>query len=83
MMFGINHSIWRLIESEPRVVDLFVPEYEGVPAWRAMVIPPGMYTEDEIESLRFADEESYDSGNGHIIANFLPDNLRPADVEKM
>ena len=83
MMYCIDHPIIRLIKSQPREVELFVPEYQGNPYWVAMVVPSGMFTDEEIESLRLADEGSYEEGGGHIIANFLPDHLRPADVEKM
>ena len=41
------------------------------------------FTDEEIEELRGYDAYEYSIGNGHTIANFLPDHLRPADVEKM
>ena len=83
MMYCIDHPILRLIKSQPREVEFFVSEYEGNPYWTTMVIPSGMFTDEEIERLRLTDEYSYEGGSGHIIANFLPDHLRPSDVEKI
>ena len=45
------------------------------------VVPPELFTAEEIEELRRIDESyHYQRGGGHIIANFLPDGIRPDDV---
>ena len=78
--------LWRLITSQPRRIVYHFTEkdnYGGCQDCDAMVILPGMFTEEEIEELRALDAHDYEYGYGHTIANFLPDHLRPADVEKM
>ena len=91
MKFISGTPLEKLIKADPKRIDYqFTPEdhYEeisgGYPnCYSAMVIPPGMFTEEEIEELRRDDAHDYEFGYGHTIANFLPDHLRPADVEKM
>lgn len=47
------------------------------------VIPEGRFTPEEIEELRDIQEYDLKCGNDYFIANFLPDDLRPAHVKKL
>lgn len=47
------------------------------------VIPEGKFTKEEINELRALDNHFFKMGNGRFIANFLPDDIRPAHVKKM
>ena len=76
----------RLISSFPRIVRYKLSDadqHNVFNYYTAMVIPHGMFTDEEIEELRAYDSYEYGIGNGHTIANFLPDHLRPSDVEKI
>lgn len=50
----------------------------------AMIVPEDAdFTEEEIEEMRQYDA-LYEEYNGdHIIANFLPDDVRPSNVKKL
>ena len=81
-----DSPLGRLIKSFPKHVRYELADddpHNGFKHYVAKVIPPGMFTEEEIEELRKIDAHDYEHGYGHTIANFLPDHLRPADVEKM
>ena len=50
----------------------------------AMVIPEdAIFTKEEIEDLRNEDADYVWATGNHLIANFMPDDIRPADVPKM
>ncbi len=50
----------------------------------AMVIPEdASFTEEEIEEMRQYDESYKECHGDHIIANFLPDDVRPSNVKKL
>lgn len=47
------------------------------------VIPDGFLTQEEIESLREEHNFELSLQGTYLIANFLPDDLRPAHVKKL
>ena len=47
------------------------------------IIPDGFLTQDEIESLREEHNFELSLQGTYLIANFLPDDLRPAHVKKL
>lgn len=47
------------------------------------IIPDGFLTQDEIESLREEHNFELSLQGTYLIANFLPDDLRPANVKKL
>ena len=47
------------------------------------VIPDGVFTPEEIEKLRQYDVEHQRFDEEPIIANFLPDDVRPEGVKKL
>lgn len=47
------------------------------------IIPEGLFTSDEIETLRKEDKERQRLGFPPWIANFLPDGVRPKGIKKM
>jgi hypothetical protein len=47
------------------------------------IIPDGLLTQDEIESLREEHNFELSLQGTYLIANFLPDDLRPANVKKL
>lgn len=50
----------------------------------AMVIPDDAhFTSEEIEELRHDDEMYMETTGNHIIANFMPDETRPAWVPRL
>ena len=87
---GGNSPMFRLLKSDARTITLsFAPEdgYETPPMgsefFMSWVIPEGMFTPEEIEELRRIDDIGLRKGEGHFIANFIPDPYRPADVPPM
>ncbi|MDO5309803.1 MAG: hypothetical protein Q4G03_10005 [Planctomycetia bacterium] len=46
-------------------------------------IPEGRFTSEEIEILRKKDAEGLDLYDEPFVANFLPDDVRPAGIKKM
>ena len=47
------------------------------------VIPEGLFTQEEIEELRDIENLRQKYGYPMTIANFLPDDIRPAHVKKL
>ena len=47
------------------------------------VIPDGLLSQEEIESLREEHNFRFSLEGTYLIANFLPDDLRPAHVKKL
>ena len=47
------------------------------------IIPDGFLTQEEIESLREEHNFELSLQGTYLIANFLPDDLRPAHVKKL
>ena len=47
------------------------------------IIPDGLLTQDEIESLREEHNFQLSLQGTYLIANFLPDDLRPPHVKKL
>ena len=75
-MIGNNPTFTKLLMAFPRRIEL-VDDF-------AIVIPEDMrFTPEELESLRRDDAAWVESTGNHIIANFMPDEIRPADVPKM
>ena len=75
-MIGINPTFMKLTMMFPRRI------------WHnhdfVIVIPDdARFTPEELESLRRDDAAWVESTGDHIIANFMPDDIRPADVPKM
>ena len=46
----------------------------------AWVISPELFTQEEIERLRELDELLHQGTSDRMVANFLPDGVRPDDV---
>ena len=65
------------------MVDLSPIHYEGNSHDVAWVIPKGVFTPEEIEVPRNEHELRWECGYGALIANFLPDEVRPKGVTKM
>lgn len=47
------------------------------------VIPENEFTAEEIEELRYHDAAEVRFYGDHVYANFLPDDVRPANVKKL
>ena len=47
------------------------------------VIPDNVFSSEEIEDIRKADDFFIRYNDHPVIANFLPDDLRPAHVKKL
>ena len=47
------------------------------------VIPDCSFTEQEVNELRRLDDLSFETDRERFIANFLPDDIRPAHVKKL
>ncbi len=47
------------------------------------IIPEGKFTAEEIEELREHDAAELRFNGDHVYANFLPDDVRPANVKKL
>ena len=69
----------------PALVKLFSMKHEAfyIDYVCYHVIPEDKFTNEEIKELRELDESSFKTGNDHFIANFLPDDIRPAHVKKL
>lgn len=79
-------KVMGLISSDKlRMVWYSIPEDEAnksdgfTKSW-AWVITPELFTTREIEHLRELDEHSHPHNCARMIANFLPDGIRPDDV---
>ena len=64
-------------------VDLSPLHYGGIRYGTVRIIPEGVFSPEEIEELRQVHEERWKNGHGAVIANFLPDKVRPKDVPQM
>lgn len=79
-------KLLRLRPRARRIFFSFMPEdgYTesplGCSCFYSWVVPSELFTAEEIEELRRIDEIYYQRGEGHLIANFLPDQYRPDDV---
>ncbi len=47
------------------------------------VIPDNSFTKQEVDELRRLDNLFFEMGWDRFIANFLPDDIRPAHVKKL
>ena len=47
------------------------------------IIPDNFLTQDEIESLREEHNYKFSLEGTYLVANFLPDDIRPEHVKKM
>lgn len=72
----INPALFKLLDSNPESFD-----YKGyITTW---IIPDGLLTKEEIESLRKEKEADLAIEGEPFIANFLPDGERLAHVKKL
>lgn len=58
-------------------------QYLKIDRYYYWVINMGDFTDKEIEELRKLDISFFDSNSVHLIANFLPDSIRPDVVPKL
>lgn len=73
-MFG-NEALYKLLEMETETV--------SINGDLLRIVPDGAFSDKEIEDLRAYQARKVKMGDGYTIANFLPDDLRPAHVKKL
>lgn len=70
-----NPALFKLIDAHPEWVEIG----DSFP----YIIPDGLLTQEEIESLREEHNYEFSLEGTYLIANFLPDDIRPEHVKKM
>lgn len=70
-----------LLAGKLKKIYYYLPKGGGgfMESW-AWVISPELFTQKEIERLRELDELLHQDTSDRMIANFLPDGIRPDDV---
>lgn len=74
-----NEALFKLIELTNGKPELFVKIDNE---WKR-IIPESEFSSEEIEELRDLEKWRQENGNPPMIANFLPDDIRPAHVKKL
>ena len=74
-MLTINPTVVRWIRSKKEAVKV-----GNIWMW---TIPDGEFTSEEIEELRQHDLDHQRFNEAPLIANFLPDDIRPKGIPKM
>ena len=70
-----NPALFKLIQARPDWVEM-----DGSDPF---IIPDGLFSPEEIESLREEHNFRFSLEGTYLIANFLPDDLRPPHVKKL
>lgn len=74
-----NKTLFKLLDVTGGNPEMFVKVNDD---WMR-IIPDDQFSPEEIEELRDIEEWFQESGNPPSIANFLPDDVRPAGVKKL